>query len=102
MNSLIEEQYVKIFPDWEATGVWSKNGCNVPAEWLPVTQDILDDIEKMQYDFNCGDFNVDEDNNLTTEWDCDDDWDKRVKDIAARIRLQLPDWTVIDCTKNVC
>lgn len=102
MNRLIEEQYVRIFPDWEATGVWLQNGCNVPADWLPVTQDILDDIEKLQEDFNGGDFNVDEDNNLTTDWDCDADWDKRVKDIAARIRLQLPDWTVIDCTKNVC
>lgn len=91
-NTLVQHKWVRVMCDYEADGVWDKEGCGVSADDLPVSAATRAQLRAWQHDYSMR---------------CDDHHDPAVRvfdnaahaaaglPIAQAIKRELPDWTVI-------
>jgi hypothetical protein len=88
--SLIEHRWVRIMCDYEASGVWSKDGMPSDIDGLPVAMDLRTQITDWQRLYASKDSSL-----LVHDWV---HW-RTFRDtglaLAVQVKWQLPDWTVV-------
>ena len=90
-----DEKYANIGWDYCSSGVWNKEGTNVPAEWLPVNNETLDDISywhsAKEYYSSYSYLSDDETKQVDGMEEAFQQWKTN---IVNDIKKQLPDWTI--------
>lgn len=84
-----QEKWVRVMADYDADGIWRKDGCMMSIDDLPVSRQIA---------WNLGCWQA-----VHDRYDHEGPMDKKTlawfaesgRQIAKRIKQELPDWTVI-------
>lgn len=84
--------YVKIMADYASDGVWAKDGCSVPATWLPVSNGLLDRLAKWCQWYEDSEFYMPSDGRKEP-FDVAA-FTKEGLAIAKAVKSELPSWTV--------
>jgi len=96
INTLVYHRYVKIFPDYMASGVWDWYGSCCDLNELPVSDRVKELINSMAIDFDsCEWIEYNGECHYTCPEGINYFWDERSKEIVAEIKKELPDWKVL-------